>query len=906
MVASDDGRVRLWDPTDGRLIREFVSQAAVADVTFSPDGQLVAAICTDGAVNVWDVRPGTLRFAGRHEGAGRRAVFSPSGAVLATAGQDGVRVWHVATGTPSDRMLRHDGVQGVTSIAFAKSSDGWLASAGWDSTARLWDVRTMQQIGGAMRHDAGVNGVTFVNESNLLVTTSIDGTTRTWRTPEMLAIGAPRRSASIVQAADVSRSLMIASPTQGGAVDLWSVDGERAASSLPHGGLAMVRFEPTGRFLVTAAAEGLVRIWDLAPAMSSVPRIVQDEMDFPSHVAASPDGRSVVVSSGGSPDGSAAVRVFDVATGAPFTPAMRFWATSLPVAFSPDGRRLLTASSGGDVRLWDTRTGEPLTPLLREQIPLHVAAFSPDGETFAVAGGMNLGPSGARVRRVSDGAARTEFLPQHSSEPVFNAWFSPDGRRLLTAATGAGGNIKVWDAATGHLAWAARHADGVYAALWSADGATVFTGGSDQWVRAWDASSGAPQPPVIKMLGTISSVGVTGDGTRLLSGTSGGDVRLVDLVRGGQAISAMWHKGFVYVSRFSPDGSLALTSASDRTVRLWDGRTGEPLSPGLPAGSRSATFLAGRSALAWAGAGVFVDELTIDDRSVEQLRVLAESAAGRAISASGTEVVLAAEEIETRFMAANGSSHAAPASPGTDYQRARARLAWRRGAFEEVVGTVAPLGGQGALNWPDFMRLVGAYAATGRWQDALGELRKHHARWQAAPELLYMEAVTLARLRDVAGAVQHCRAALESTRKTQHPERAYWAARACLVPATVGSNDVAEIESRIQLAYPRMSGNLGQAELRGAMLLRGGRSQEAFDLLKSAVPPDATVRASVLLVASAAARAGPRAEALNWLRRADAIPKPPVYRHMRPWLDAEADALREEVLSTLNRSPGAR
>jgi hypothetical protein len=340
---------------------------------------------------------------------------------------------------------------------------------------------------------------------------------------------------------------------------------------------------------------------------------------------------------------------------------------------------------------------------------------------------------------------------------------------------------------------------------------------------------------------------------------------------------------------------------------------------------RSATFLAGSSAVAWGGTGVYVDELTLEDRSIEHLRILAESAAGRSIAAAGTEVALGAEEIEKRFMAA--SSRGAAASAIVDYQRARARLAWRRGAFEEGVRTLAPLAAQppssgqdpraresGSPNgtpdfgerWPDFMRLVGGYAATNRWQDALGELRKHQDRWQAAPELLYMHAVALTRLRDEAGAVQHCRAALASTRNSQHPERAYWAARTCLIPATIVSDGIPEIEKRILLAYPHMSGNLGQAELRGAMLLRGGRSREAFEVLKSAVPPESTVRPAVLLVASAAARAGLRAEALNWLKRADTIPKPAVYRHMRPWLDAEADALQEEVLTSLNRSSNTR
>jgi tetratricopeptide (TPR) repeat protein len=299
---------------------------------------------------------------------------------------------------------------------------------------------------------------------------------------------------------------------------------------------------------------------------------------------------------------------------------------------------------------------------------------------------------------------------------------------------------------------------------------------------------------------------------------------------------------------------------------------------------------------------VFVHELTIEDRPIEQLRTFAESTAGRSISDSGIEMALAANEIEARFTAANRLSHAMAASTVVDYQRAQARLAWRRRAFEDVVQAAAPLAAQGVLNWPDFMRLVGAYAATRRWKDALGELRKHQDRWQAAPELLYMEAVALTRLGDEAAAAQHCRAALESTRNTQHPERAYWAARACLARATVVSSDIAGLENRILLSYGKLPGTLGQAELRGAMLLRAGRSQEAFELLKSAVPPDATVRTAVLLVASAAARSGLRAEALDWLRRAGAIPKVVAYGHMGPWFDAEADALQEEALTALNRS----
>jgi hypothetical protein len=299
---------------------------------------------------------------------------------------------------------------------------------------------------------------------------------------------------------------------------------------------------------------------------------------------------------------------------------------------------------------------------------------------------------------------------------------------------------------------------------------------------------------------------------------------------------------------------------------------------------------------AWTGGGVFVDELTVDARAPRELRILAESASARALSAAGSEVPLSADEVESRFAQSNGSAdRAAPA----DYYRAQSRNQWRRLLFREVVDSTQPLRIRNVMQWPDRMRLVGAYAVLNQWQDALAELRTHHARWPAAPELIYMEAVALGRLGDHAASAQHCRAALDATRGTAHPERAYWAARACLLQPAVTEPDRASIEALIGIAYERFSSNLARPELKGAMLLRSGRPQEALRLLQSAVPPASAIRPAVLLVAAAAASSGRRADALKWLTAADLLPKPPAYSMMRPWLEAEADGLREEVLRTL-------
>ena len=120
-----------------------------------------------------------------------------------------------------------------------------------------------------------------------------------------------------------------------------------------------------------------------------------------------------------------------------------------------------------------------------------------------------------------------------------------------------------------------------------------------------------------RWLGSISAVDITPDGARLVAGTDGGDLRLVDRGGLGMPLAVMSHQGFVYESRFDPAGR----DDSHRVGRSHGaalGRApGEALSPGLPAGelSRSAAFLDDGRQFAWTGTGVMVDEVTVDDRS---------------------------------------------------------------------------------------------------------------------------------------------------------------------------------------------------------------------------------------------------------------------------------------------------
>jgi WD40 repeat protein/Tfp pilus assembly protein PilF len=246
------------------------------------------------------------------------------------------------------------------------------------------------------------------------------------------------------------------------------------------------------------------------------------------------------------------------------------------VAFSPDGKQVLSGSMDSTVKLWDIATGLEIRTFAGHTYPVNSVAFSPDGKY--ILSGSDDTDTTVKLWNPDTGL-EIEIFSGHTNG-VNSIVFSPDGKQILSGS--ADNTMKLWDVTTGReVRTFTGHTNEVNSVAFNHDGSQIISGSGnllssdDNTVRLWDVVTGREIRTFKGHTNTVNSVTFSPDGRHILSGSSDSTVKLWDVATGSEIRTFTGHSERVSSVSFSRDGRQILSGGE--TIKLWDAVTGREI-----------------------------------------------------------------------------------------------------------------------------------------------------------------------------------------------------------------------------------------------------------------------------------------------------------------------------------------
>ena len=363
----------------------------------------------------------------------------------------------------------------------------------WNRICHM-DVMTLKQ------HMGNIGCIAYSQNGRWLATGCADGTANVWN----------------AQSGSLEFTIPAGPPTATGAPS--SVNG--------------VAFSPDSKTLLVGAIN-LISILDLSTRRAVCK--ISYKVSGVTSVAFAPDGKTVAAGVGYSVEGLPNTRdcvavIWDAHTGR----MLHLFKTSTDalavksVAYSPDGRSIVTGNYDQTIRVWDIATGSNSLTIWDRSNVIASVAYSPDGKHILAAGkrpfvreseqqGDNTGSQqDGTVKQWNASTGRIELNIKGYISVVKSVAYAPDGKSFASA--GYDNTVRVWNATTGgELATFRGHRDYVVSVAFSPDGARVASGSYDRTARVWDLRLQAPESRRLQAAGRVTSVALNQDGSRCVA-----------------------------------------------------------------------------------------------------------------------------------------------------------------------------------------------------------------------------------------------------------------------------------------------------------------------------------------------------------------------------------------------------
>jgi WD40 repeat protein/serine/threonine protein kinase len=618
------------------LIGACFHDASVCDAVFSPDARTILTRTVGEKAYHWDYEKSTLIAPPLvHSARIRHVCFSPDGKSVATASADGTAcVWDAANGAKRF-TLKHDGP--LTWVAFHPDGKR-IATSAEDKTVRMWSASDGKPRDWRLPIEAVVDHLAFSPDGSRMVTSSRDNFARVWEVESRKAVSPPLPHHAMSDTAryefngdDWPRFAPEGPAAISYTPDLhvWPGDPADAVRTIKLELISEVCFIPgTDRALV-CGPNRVARVIGLKDG-----KIVQSLMHprNANNGTVSPDGKWLLTASTGG-----LATLWDASNGQSIGDSIRCGDHTSALAFSPDSSRYLVASQDGTVRVWSTvPPARDIHPWLRdcgranrwkETLPSSWRVYSPDAK---------------RVVEWAKDQTKASVVSNHQpprfiehSEPIDSIFFCDDGSHIVVAGADS---VSAWKAETVERAGpvirtnkvsVARDAGRLRPNHLSRDGTRLLAWDDERSLSVWELTTGrrlfgpAGQPdpgPVLfgepGLAGHVSAAVLSPDGLQIaVAINTSGTLTVWDVETGKVLHHNRRYRGFVAGLEFSGDGHRILLYSTDTIVRTIDAATGNPLGPAV----RQTTGIGGLSPV-----GVSPDggKMVIHDQVPQALRVI--------------------------------------------------------------------------------------------------------------------------------------------------------------------------------------------------------------------------------------------------------------------------------------------
>ncbi len=447
------------------------------------------------------------------------------------------------------------------------SHDGnYVLTASKDRTVKIWEVASQKLVAEFVSPDGDIKSALFSqNDKQLLVATAGSNLARVWNIASREMVFYVRDSVANLQTAgyspDGSRILTV---SVWGGLQVWDAATGRLVCS-PAGSINQKDTARILNMLRSNSSTGGLDKSDVEIQIKEFKRIFEGDSSRIQYF--SPDGKIIL-----SKYGDSVLKTWDAATGKLISTIVPASGIISAASFSATGQMIAIGCNNGAILTWDVSLQKFTQKKLKiSPDRVNYLAFSPDGKTL-----LSCQPN-AKVSlwNVESGKMLNQ-LPVAPYRLVTATFLANEGRIITTEKSN---EIKIWDAKSlSLLATLTGHSKNITQLSFHKKTGKLLTAGEDLAARLWDIATGRQSAIFSGNAHLIKSIDISPNHSLYLINNSSDAVWVYKTGNNSPVARLAAHKGSINSAVFSHDSKNILTASTDQTMKTWDAQKGSVIS----------------------------------------------------------------------------------------------------------------------------------------------------------------------------------------------------------------------------------------------------------------------------------------------------------------------------------------